>query len=152
MILEDFYVLNRGRHFRYKHGAMMRLPHELVIRQIYIDGGRGSGFCKLWTGAISGQVWVEHPISMATLLCLEFIGGEKKLLEWQTYTVELNNGSLLMLIKTFLLFASFGCHFFLYFWSLPPLVSFFVAFFMCPVAGSGHLKLGWGHLCTWVWQ
>ena len=47
MIREDFYVLGRGRHIRYRHGAMMRLRHELVIRQLYIDGGRGSGFWKL---------------------------------------------------------------------------------------------------------
>ena len=56
MIWEDFYVLGRGRHVRYRHGAMMRLRHELVIRQLYIDGGRGSGFLEIvnrsrqWTG------------------------------------------------------------------------------------------------------
>ena len=44
MIWEDFDVLGRGRHVRYRHGAMMRLRHELVIRQLYIDGGRGSVF------------------------------------------------------------------------------------------------------------
>ena len=44
MIQEYFYVLGRGRHVRYRHGAMMRLRHELVIGQFYIDGGRGSGF------------------------------------------------------------------------------------------------------------
>ena len=33
MIWEDFYVLGRGRHDRYRHGAMMRLRHELVIMQ-----------------------------------------------------------------------------------------------------------------------
>ena len=29
----------------------------------------------------------------------------------------------------------------------PPRVSFLVAFLMCPVPGSGHFKLVWGHLC-----
>ena len=47
MIWEDFYVLGRGRHVRYSHSAMMRLRHELVIRQLYIDGGRGSGFLEI---------------------------------------------------------------------------------------------------------
>ena len=47
MIWEDFYVLGRGRHVRYRYGAMMRLRHELVIRQLYIDGGRGSGFLEI---------------------------------------------------------------------------------------------------------
>ena len=47
MIWEDFYVLGIGRHFRYRHGYMMRLRHELVIRQIYIDGARGSGFLEI---------------------------------------------------------------------------------------------------------
>ena len=47
MIWEDFYVLGRVRHIRYRHGAMMRLRHELVIRQLYIDGGRGSGFLEI---------------------------------------------------------------------------------------------------------
>ena len=47
MIWEDFYVLGRGRYVRYRHGAMMRLRHELVIGQFYIDGGRGSGFLEI---------------------------------------------------------------------------------------------------------
>ena len=47
MIWEDFYVLGRGRHVRYRHGAMMRLRHELFIRQFYIDGVRGSGFLEI---------------------------------------------------------------------------------------------------------
>ena len=50
--------------------------------------------------------------------------GGKTLLEWQTYTVDLNNGSLLILLKCLLLFSSLCCHFFLYYLSLPPLVSF----------------------------
>ena len=44
MIWEDFYVLGGGRHVGYRHGDMMRLHHELIIGQFYIDGGRGSGF------------------------------------------------------------------------------------------------------------
>ena len=47
MIREDFYVLGGGRHVRYRHGAMMRLRHELVIGKFYIDGGRGSGFLEI---------------------------------------------------------------------------------------------------------
>ena len=82
MIWEDFYVLGRGRHVSYRNGATMRLLHELVIRQLYIDGGRGSGFFwKLLTGAVSGQVWVEHPLYMAASICLELSGGGNKLLE-----------------------------------------------------------------------
>ena len=84
---------------------------------------------------------------MAASLCLKFIFGGKILLEWQTYTVDLNNGSLLILLKILLLLISLCRHFFLYSLSLPPLVSFFVAFLMFPVLGSGQLKLGWGHLC-----
>ena len=105
-----------------------------------------------WTGAVSGQVWVEHPLSMAASVCLKFSGGGNRLLEWQTYKVDLNNGSLLILMKFLLLFYLLCCHFFLYSLSLPHRVSFLVAFLMCPVPVSGHLKLGWGHLCPWVWQ
>ena len=56
MIWEKFYMLGSGKHVRYRHGAMMRLRHGLVIRQLYIDGGRGSGFLEIvnrsrqWTG------------------------------------------------------------------------------------------------------
>ena len=105
-----------------------------------------------WTGAVSGQVWVEHPLSMAASVCLKFSGGGNTLLEWQTYKVNLNNGSLLILMKFLLLFYLLCCHFFLYSLSLPHRVSFLVAFLIRSVPGSGHLKLGWGHLCPWVWQ
>ena len=44
MIWEDFYVLGGGRHVVNWHCAMMRLRHNLVIRQFYIDGGGGSSF------------------------------------------------------------------------------------------------------------
>ena len=47
MIWDDFYLLDGGRHVRYRHDAMMRLRHELVIGQFYIDGGRGSGFLEV---------------------------------------------------------------------------------------------------------
>ena len=47
MIREDFYVLGGGRHVGYRHGAMMRLRHELVIGKFYIDGGRGSSFLEI---------------------------------------------------------------------------------------------------------
>ena len=43
----SFYVLDIGRHVRYRHGAMKRLRHELVIRQLYIDGGRGTFFLEI---------------------------------------------------------------------------------------------------------
>ena len=44
MVWEDFYFLGRGRHVRYRYNAMMLLRHDLIIRQLYVDGGRGSGF------------------------------------------------------------------------------------------------------------
>ena len=47
MIREDFYVLGGGRQVGNRHGAMMRLRHNLVIGQFYIDDGRGSSFLKL---------------------------------------------------------------------------------------------------------
>ena len=47
MIQEDFYVMGGGRNVGYRHCAMMRLRHELVIGNFYIDGGRGSGFLKI---------------------------------------------------------------------------------------------------------
>ena len=56
MVWEDFYFLGRGRHVRYRYSAMVRLRHELVIGQFYIDGGRGSVFLEIvnrsrqWTG------------------------------------------------------------------------------------------------------
>ena len=58
MIWEYFNVLGRGRHVRYRPGTMMRLRHELVIRQLYIDGSRGSGFLEIvnrsrqWPGVV----------------------------------------------------------------------------------------------------
>ena len=48
---------------------------------------------------------------MATSLCLKFIFGGKALLEWQTYTVDLNNGSLLILLKFLLVLISLCRHF-----------------------------------------
>ena len=42
-----FYVLGRGRHIVNKHGAIMRLRHNLVIEKFYVDGGGGSTFWKL---------------------------------------------------------------------------------------------------------
>ena len=47
MIREYYYVLGRGGHVRSRYGAIMRLRHELVIGQFYIDGGRGSGFLEI---------------------------------------------------------------------------------------------------------
>ena len=44
MVWEDFYFLGRGRHVRYRYIAMMLLRHDFIIRQIYVDGGRGSVF------------------------------------------------------------------------------------------------------------
>ena len=45
-------------------------------------------------------MWVVHPLSMAASLCIKLISGGKTLLEWQTYTVDSNNGSLLILLST----------------------------------------------------
>ena len=56
MVWEDFYFLGRGRHVRYRYIAMMRLRHDSIIRQLYVDGGRESGFWDIlnrsrqWTG------------------------------------------------------------------------------------------------------
>ena len=47
MIWEDFYVLGGGRHVGNWHCAMMRLRHNLVIRQFYIDGGGESSFLEV---------------------------------------------------------------------------------------------------------
>ena len=44
MIWEDFYMLGGGRHVGNRHGSMMRLRHNLVIGQFYVDGGGGSSF------------------------------------------------------------------------------------------------------------
>ena len=71
----------------------------------------GAVFLIFLKGAVSGQVWVVHPLSMAASLCLKFIFGGKTLLEWQTYTVDLNNGSLLILLKNLLLLISLCRHF-----------------------------------------
>ena len=47
MIGEDFYVLVGGRHVGNRHCAMMRLCHNLVIRQFSVDGGGGSSFLEV---------------------------------------------------------------------------------------------------------
>ena len=47
MIRDGFYVLGGGRHVGYRDVAMMRLRHELVIGQFYIDGGRGGSFLEI---------------------------------------------------------------------------------------------------------
>ena len=49
---------------------------------------------------------------MAASLCLKFILGGNTLLEWQKYTVDLNNGSLLILLQFLLLLISLCRHFF----------------------------------------
>ena len=81
MIWEDFYVLGRGRHVGNRHSSMMRLRHNLVIGKFYIDGGRGSSFLEIVNRSLSGQVWVDQPLSMAASLYFEFHGGGIKLLE-----------------------------------------------------------------------
>ena len=53
MIQEKFYVLGGGRHVVNRHGAMMRLHHNLVIGQFYVDGGGGSSLLEVVNG--SGQ-------------------------------------------------------------------------------------------------
>ena len=53
MIREDFYVLVRGTHVVNWHCAMMRLRHNLVIRQFYIDGSGGSSVLEVVN--MSGQ-------------------------------------------------------------------------------------------------
>ena len=55
-------------------------------------------------------MWVVHPLSMAASLCLKFILGGKTILEWQTYTVDLKNDSLLILLKLFLVLISLCRH------------------------------------------
>ena len=50
MVQEDFYVLGGGRHVGNRHGAMMRLRHNLFIGQFYVDGGRGSSFLEVLNG------------------------------------------------------------------------------------------------------
>ena len=47
MTQEDFYVLGGGRHVGNRHGAMMRLHHNLVIGKFYVDGGGGSSFLEV---------------------------------------------------------------------------------------------------------
>ena len=46
-------MLVGGRDVVNRHGAMVRLHHNLVIGQFYIDGGRGSSFLEVVNG--SGQ-------------------------------------------------------------------------------------------------
>ena len=64
-------MLGGGRHDGYRHGAMMRLRHDLVIGQFYIDGGRGSVFLEIlnrsrqWPGVgrtpiIDGRVIISR--------------------------------------------------------------------------------------------
>ena len=81
MIWEDFYVLGGGRYVRYSHGAMMRLRHELVIRQFYIDGGREIGFLEIVNRSRQWPGVGRNPLSMAASLCLELSRGGNKLLE-----------------------------------------------------------------------
>ena len=47
MIREDVYVLGGGRHVGNWHCAMMRLRHNLIIRQFYIDGVGGRSFLEV---------------------------------------------------------------------------------------------------------
>ena len=53
MIQENIYVLGGGRHIVNRHGTMMRLRHNLVIGQFYVDGVGGSSFLEVVNG--SGQ-------------------------------------------------------------------------------------------------
>ena len=47
MFWEAFYLLGRGMHVRYRYSSIMLLRHDLIIRQIYVDGGRGSVFLDI---------------------------------------------------------------------------------------------------------
>ena len=47
MIREDFYVLGEGGHVGNRHCAMMRLRHNLVIGDFYVDGGGRSSFLEV---------------------------------------------------------------------------------------------------------
>ena len=47
MILEDSYMLGGGRHVGNRHCSMMRLRHDLVIRQFYVDGGGGRSLLEV---------------------------------------------------------------------------------------------------------
>ena len=51
MIRETFYVLGGGTHVGNRHGAMMRLRHNIFIGQFYVDGGRGSNFLEVVNGS-----------------------------------------------------------------------------------------------------
>ena len=53
MIREDFYVLVGENYVGNRHDAMMRLRHNLVIGQFYVDGGGRSSFLEVVNG--SGQ-------------------------------------------------------------------------------------------------
>ena len=53
MTRENFYVLGGGMDVGNRHGAIMRLRHNLVIGQFYVDGGGGSSFLEVVNG--SGQ-------------------------------------------------------------------------------------------------
>ena len=51
MIPEYCYVLGGERHVGNRHGVMMRLRHNLVIGQFYVDGGGGSSFLEVVNGS-----------------------------------------------------------------------------------------------------
>ena len=87
MIREDFYVLGVGRHIENWHCSMMRLRHELVIRQFYIYGGGRSSFLEVVTR--SGK---RPGVGRACTIDGRVI---MFLFEKQTYTVDLNNCALL---------------------------------------------------------
>ena len=46
-------MLDGGRHVGNRHGALMRLCHNLFIGKFYVDGGGGSSFLEVVDG--SGQ-------------------------------------------------------------------------------------------------
>ena len=48
---EYFYVLGGGMNVRNRYGAIMRLGHNLVIGQFYLDGGGGSSFLEVVNGS-----------------------------------------------------------------------------------------------------
>ena len=80
MIREDFYVLGRGTHVVNWHCAMMRLRHNLVIRQFYIDGGGGRSFLEVVNRSGQRPGVVRASTIDGCVIMFEFNGGRIKLL------------------------------------------------------------------------
>ena len=91
-------------------------------------------------------MWVVHPLSMAASLCLKVILGGNTLLEWQTYTVDLNNGSLLILLNFFSIINLLMSSFFLVFFITTTSGILFCCILDVPSIGLRTLETGVGTL------